>query len=146
MTTLYSLQNYELFFWLSNICCKEKLFLILSDSLSSLQALFNLKYDHPIFGQILELYYGTDQRWEAYCLYLKDINISYRIYMEFTRDGKEIVFMWKISIFLTEYKLPNNLWFRLSFTHFLSLFLKSWLYTSFSIHIFLTFIVWWLTV
>ena len=44
--------------------------MILSDSLSSLQAIFNLKYDHPILVQILELY------------------------MNLTRDGKKIVFIW----------------------------------------------------
>ena len=37
-------------------CSKGKAFLILSDSLSSLQSIFNLKYDHPILVQILELY------------------------------------------------------------------------------------------
>ena len=35
---------------------KGKSFLILSDSLSSLQSIFNLKYAHPILVQILELY------------------------------------------------------------------------------------------
>ena len=35
---------------------KEKSFLILSDSLSSLQSILNLKYDHPVSVQILELY------------------------------------------------------------------------------------------
>ena len=35
---------------------KEKSFLILSDSLSSLQSILNLKYDHPVLVQILELY------------------------------------------------------------------------------------------
>ena len=30
--------------------------LILSDSLSSLMVIFNLKYDHPVLVQILELY------------------------------------------------------------------------------------------
>ena len=44
--------------------------MILSDSLLSLQAIFNLKYDHPIWVQILELY------------------------MNLTRDGKKIVFVW----------------------------------------------------
>ena len=44
--------------------------MILPDSLSSLQSLFNLKYDHPDLVQILELY------------------------TEMTRDGKEIVFIW----------------------------------------------------
>ena len=49
---------------------KEKSFLILSDSLSSLQSIINLKYDHPVLVQILELY------------------------TEMTRDGREIVFIW----------------------------------------------------
>ena len=49
---------------------KEQSFLILSDSLSSLQSIFNLKYDHPILVQMLELY------------------------TEMTRDGREIVFIW----------------------------------------------------
>ena len=44
--------------------------MVLSDSLSSSQAVFNLKYDHPILVQILELY------------------------MKLTRDGKKIVFIW----------------------------------------------------
>jgi ribonuclease HI len=35
---------------------KEKFFLILSDSLSALQAIHNLKYDHPILIKIHELY------------------------------------------------------------------------------------------
>ena len=37
-------------------CSKRKSFLILSDSLSSLKAIFNLKYEHPVLVQILELY------------------------------------------------------------------------------------------
>ena len=48
---------------------KGKSFLI-SDSLSSLQSIFNLKYDHPALVQILDLY------------------------TEMTRDGREIVFIW----------------------------------------------------
>ena len=48
---------------------KGKSFLI-SDSLSSLQSIFNLKHDHPVLVQILELY------------------------TEITRDGREIVFIW----------------------------------------------------
>ena len=44
--------------------------MILSDSLSSLQAIFNLKYDRPSLVQILELY------------------------MNLTRNGKKIVFIW----------------------------------------------------
>ena len=35
---------------------KKKSFLILSDSLSLLQSILNLKYDHPVLVQILELY------------------------------------------------------------------------------------------
>ena len=50
-------------------CSKEKSFLILSYSLSSLKAVFNLKYEHPVLVQILELY------------------------MDLTKDGKEIVFI-----------------------------------------------------
>ena len=49
---------------------KGKSFLILSDPLSSLQSIFNLKCDHPILVQILELY------------------------TEMTREGREIVFIW----------------------------------------------------
>ena len=49
---------------------KGKSFLILSDSLSSLQSIFNLKYDHPALVQILDLY------------------------TEVTRDGRDIVFIW----------------------------------------------------
>ena len=44
--------------------------MILLDSLSSLQSIFNLKYDHPVLVQILDLY------------------------TEMTRDGREIVFIW----------------------------------------------------
>ena len=50
--------------------CKEKSFLRLSDSLSSLKAIFNLKYEHPVLVQFLELY------------------------MDLTKDGKETVFIW----------------------------------------------------
>ena len=42
----------------------------MSDSLSSLKAIFNLKYEHPVLVQILELY------------------------MDLTKDGKEIVSVW----------------------------------------------------
>ena len=49
---------------------KGKSFLILSDSLSSLQSILNLKYDHPILVRILELY------------------------TEMTRGRREIVFIW----------------------------------------------------
>ena len=48
---------------------KEKSFLILSDSLSSLQSILNLKYDHPVLVQILKLY------------------------TKMTREGREIVFI-----------------------------------------------------
>ena len=44
--------------------------LILSDSLSSLQSIFSLKYDNPVLVQVLDLY------------------------TEMTRDGREIVFIW----------------------------------------------------
>ena len=44
--------------------------MILSESLSSLQSILNLKYDHPVLVQILELY------------------------TKMTREGREIVFMW----------------------------------------------------
>ena len=36
--------------------CKHNLFLILSDSLSALQSIHNLNYDHPILIKIQELY------------------------------------------------------------------------------------------
>ena len=49
---------------------KEISFLILSDSLSSLQSILNLKFDHPGLVQILELY------------------------TKMTREGREIVFIW----------------------------------------------------
>ena len=48
----------------------KNIFLILSDSLSSLQSILNLKYDHPVLVQILE------------------------VYTEMTRDRREIVFIW----------------------------------------------------
>ena len=48
---------------------KKKSFLILSDSLSSLQSILNLKYDHPVLVQI-------------------------EVYTEMTREGREIVFIW----------------------------------------------------
>ena len=48
----------------------KKSFLILSDSRSSLQSILNLKYDHPVLVQILELY------------------------TKMTREGREIVFIW----------------------------------------------------
>ena len=51
-------------------CSKRKSFFILSDPLSSLKAIFNLKYEHPVLVQILKLY------------------------MDLTKDGKEIVFVW----------------------------------------------------
>ena len=49
---------------------KEKSFLILSDSLSPLQSILNLKYDHPVLVQNLELY------------------------TEMSREGREIIFIW----------------------------------------------------
>ena len=50
-------------------CSKEKSLFTLSDSLTSLQAIYNLTNDQPMLAQILELY------------------------MELTRDAKEIVFI-----------------------------------------------------
>ena len=47
--------------------------MILSDSLSSLQSILNLKYDHPLLVQILELF------------------------TEMTRGGREIVFIWVLD-------------------------------------------------
>ena len=49
---------------------KKKSLLVLSDSLSSLQALHNMKYDHPFLIKVHKLY--SDLDW----------------------DGKEIVFIW----------------------------------------------------
>ena len=46
-----------------------KSFLILSDSLSSLQSIFNLKYDHPALVQILDVY-RNDKRRERDCFHL----------------------------------------------------------------------------
>ena len=43
---------------------KEKSFLILSISLSSLQSILNLKYDHPVLVQILELYTEWQEKGE----------------------------------------------------------------------------------
>ena len=51
-------------------CSKRKSFFILSDPLSSLKAIFNLKYEYPVLVQILELY------------------------MDLIKDGKDIVFVW----------------------------------------------------
>ena len=62
----------------SCLLSKEKSFLILSDSLSSLQAIYNIKYDHPVLVKILELY------------------------MELTRDGREIVFIWALPMWALE--------------------------------------------
>ena len=58
----FSSQTYLLF--------QRKSFLILSDSLSSLQSILNLKCDHPVLVQILELY------------------------TEMTRKERKIVFIW----------------------------------------------------
>ena len=43
---------------------KEKSFLILSISLSSLESILNLKYDHPVLVQILELYTEWQEKGE----------------------------------------------------------------------------------
>ena len=70
-SSLYTAELWAILLVLKPVyCSKRKLFLILSDSLSSLQSVFNLKYDPPILVQILELH------------------------MEMTRDGRDIVFIW----------------------------------------------------
>ena len=45
-------------------CSKENAFLILSDSLPSLQATSNLKYGYSILIHILELYRNLTRDWE----------------------------------------------------------------------------------
>ena len=79
MTALYLLLSQEFCFFvfvfgfilvLKHVyCSKENSLFTLSDSLASLQAIYNLKNDHPMLAHILELY------------------------MELTRDAKEIVFI-----------------------------------------------------
>ena len=56
-TALYLLLSYDLFFWLSNVFTvpRKNRFLILSDSLSSLQATYNPKYHNAIIVQLLKL-------------------------------------------------------------------------------------------
>ena len=74
---------------------------MLPDSLSSLQTIFNLKYDHPILVQILELY------------------------TEMTRDGREIVFIWvpghvgirEIRLQILQLRMPLMATSRLSSSH-----------------------------
>ena len=70
-SSFLSSNSYVRFDFSSQTCLlfQRKIVFILSDSLSSLQSIFNLKYDHPILVQILELY------------------------TEMTRDGREI-FIW----------------------------------------------------
>ena len=72
MTALYLLLNYKQFFWPLDMftVLRKSNFLILSDSLLSLQVICNLKYDHPILVKILELH------------------------IKLTRDGRETVFIW----------------------------------------------------
>ena len=72
---------------------KEKSFLILSDSLSSLQSILNLKYDHPVLVQILELY------------------------TEMTREGREIVFIWEIRLQILQLRMPLMETSQLSSSH-----------------------------
>ena len=69
-TDPYTLQNYELFFWLENvfIVLKEKKN-VMSDSLSSLKVIFNLKYEHCL-GPNSRTTYELNQRWEGDCLCL----------------------------------------------------------------------------
>ena len=80
---------------------KEKSFLILPDSLSSLQSILNLKYDHPVLVQILELY------------------------TKMTREGREIVFIWVpghvsirgIRLQILQLRMPLMATSRLSSSH-----------------------------
>ena len=56
-SSVYTAELWAILLALKHVyCSKRKSFLILSDSLSSLQSAFNLKYDHPVLVQILELY------------------------------------------------------------------------------------------
>ena len=54
---------------------KQKSFLILSDSLLSLQAIFNLKYNHSVL--IKKIRTGINQRWEGDCFYLESRPCGY---------------------------------------------------------------------
>ena len=68
-------------------CSEEKLFLTGSDLLSSLQTMYNLKYDHPVLVQILELY------------------------MELTTNGKEIFLSGFLAMWaLEEIWLQTQTW------------------------------------
>ena len=66
---MYAAELQAILLALKHVFCSKKTFLILSDLLSSLKAIFNLKYEHPVLVQILELY------------------------MDLTKDGKKIVFI-----------------------------------------------------
>ena len=70
-SSIYTAELRAILLALKHVCySKGKSFLILSDSLSSLQSILNLKYDHPVLVQILDLY------------------------TELTRDRREIAFIW----------------------------------------------------
>ena len=81
---------------------KKKSFLILSDSLSLLQSILNLKYDHPVLVQILELY------------------------TEMTREGRERLFssgfpvmlaLGEIRLQILQLRMPMMATSRLSSSH-----------------------------
>ena len=71
-SSIYTAELRAILLALKPVYCSKKYIkkLILSYSLSSLTSIFNLKFDHPILGQILDLY----------------TNLS--------KDGKDIVFIW----------------------------------------------------
>ena len=72
VSSIFMAETNSCFFWLVNMFTVLRIFFYLtgSDSLSSLQTMYNLKYDHPVLVQILELY------------------------VELTTNGKEVVFVW----------------------------------------------------
>ena len=64
-SSIYTAQLRAILLALKRIyCSKRKSFLILSDSLSSLKPIFNLKYEHPVLVQILELYIDSIKDWK----------------------------------------------------------------------------------
>ena len=66
--SIYTVELQAILLTLKHVyCSRGRTFVILSDSLSSLQAIFNLKYDHPFLVQIFGTLYESDQRWEEDC-------------------------------------------------------------------------------
>ena len=69
-SSIYTAELRAILFTLKHVYySKGKSFLILSDSLSSLQSIFNLKYDRPALVQILDIY-RNDKRRERDCFHL----------------------------------------------------------------------------